>query len=181
MITVLAALAVGHNLVVQTPVYNPTGPRIVVTLEGKRSFTIATDPKSSPKTVAHILGLVRKRFYDGQRFHRVVPGFVIQWGAPASRDKDLSSEEVGSGGSGKKDLPFEESKVSFLKGVVGVASEGKKKGGDSQLFVMIGDATRLDGNYAVVGKVIQGQDVCDRVKVGDRILSMRVVESRVRK
>lgn len=181
MITVLAVLAVGGALSPQTSTYQPTGPRIVVTLENRRTFTIATDPKSSPKTVAHILGLVRKRFYDGQRFHRVVPDFVIQWGAPASRDQDLTSEAVGSGGSGKKDLPFEESKVSFRKGVVGVASEGKKKGGDSQLFVMIGDAPRLDGNYAVVGKVIQGQDVCDRVKVGDRILTMRVVESRVRK
>lgn len=154
--------------------YNPTGPRIKVVMANGKSFVIQTDQKGSPKTTAHIVALVKKKFYDGQRIHRVVPNFVIQWGSPESRTKDLASEAVGNGGSGK-DIPFEESKAEFVKGVVGIASTGMKVGGDSQLFVMIGDAPRLNGNYAVLGKVVSGLEVCESIKVGDKIKSITVI------
>jgi cyclophilin family peptidyl-prolyl cis-trans isomerase len=153
--------------------YNPSGPKIEVTMAKGGSFVIATDKVSSPITVAHILGLVKNGFYDGQRVHRV-EHWVTQWGAPASRDKPLGSDEVGDGGSGK-DIMFEESPVYYTRGVVGIAARGKKKGGDSQLFILKKDAPRLIGNYAVVGLVVKGMDVVDRIQYGDRITSIKVV------
>jgi peptidylprolyl isomerase len=155
--------------------YNPPGPRVEVLMERGGSFVISMDKVSSPKTIAHLLSLIEKGFYDQQRVHRV-EHWVTQWGAPASKDKPLTSEEVLDGGSGKN-LMFEESSVWYTRGVVGVASHGKKKGGDSQLFILKKDAWRLNGNYAVVGLVTRGMDVVDGIRWGDRIKSMRVVGS----
>lgn len=164
--------------------YRPTGPKIEVTMQGGKSFVITTDPKSSPLTVAHILGLVKKGFYNRQRIHRV-EYWVTQWGAPESKTlpldvkgpdgKLVTNDKVASGGSGK-DVPFEMSHVDFYRGVVGVASTGLQVGGDSQLFILKKDWQRLFHSYAVVGKVTKGMDVVDGIKRGDRITRMRVVK-----
>jgi peptidylprolyl isomerase len=77
---------------------------------------------------------------------------------------------MGDGGSGH-DVPFEMSEVDYDRGVVGVASEGLQRGGDSQLFVLKKPAYRLYHSYAVVGKVTSGMDVVDGIKKGDRIRS----------
>jgi len=166
LLTTLAAISLG------TPAF--TGPRIEVRVENKGRFIISTDSKGSPKTVKHILNLVSKKFYDAQTFHRV-ENWVVQWGDPGSRTPD--NPEVGDGGSGK-DIPFEESKVEFVRGTVGVASTGLKVGGDSQLFILTQDAARLNGNYAVVGRVTHGMEVVDVLERNDRILSLRVLKRR---
>jgi len=172
MITTLIAVAlVGQSAATD---FQPTGPKIQVTMSTGRSFVITTDQKGSPKTVAHILSLVKSGFYDKQRVHRV-ESWVTQWGAPASKTKDLTTEEVLGGGSGKQ-IPFEESKWDYHRGVVGVASTGLQVGGDSQLFILKRDTFRLYRSYAVVGKVTSGMDVVDGIKKGDRIRSMRVVK-----
>lgn len=165
--------------------YKPTGPKIRFTMQSGRSFVITTDPKSSPKTVAHIIALVRRGFYDRQRIHRV-EYWVTQWGAPASRNQPLDvkdpktgkmaqNEKVGDGGSGKNIPAFEMSEVDYYRGVVGIASDGLQRPGDSQLFVLKRDAQRLYHSYAAVGKVTQGMDVVDAIKRGDRIRSARVL------
>lgn len=154
--------------------FQPTGPRLVVTMQSGKSFTITTDQKGSPKTVEHILGLVNKKFYDRQRIHRV-EHWVTQWGAPASKTKDLTTEEVLGGGSGK-DIAFEESKWDYHRGVVGIASTGLQVGGDSQIFILKKDAFRLYRSYAVLGKVTSGMDTVDGIKKGDRIRTMRVMK-----
>ncbi|MFY9233971.1 MAG: peptidylprolyl isomerase [Fimbriimonadaceae bacterium] len=154
--------------------YAPGGPKVEVMMEKGGTFTIRMDPASSYRTVRHLVGLVEKGFYDGQRVHRV-ERWVTQWGDPLSRDAPMSDPKMGDGGSGK-DVPFEESPVEFVRGVVGVASWGKKKGGDSQLFILKKDAWRLKGNYAAVGFVIRGMDVVDKVQRGDRIKSIRIVK-----
>lgn len=158
------------------PPYNPSGPVVEATVEGRGTFYITTDPKASPRTVERILALVRSGFYDRQRVHRV-EYWVTQWGAPASKDKPLDSEEVLGGGSGKQ-LPFEMSDVDFVRGVVGVASTGLQVGGDSQLFIIKQDRLYLWRSYAVVGRVTKGMDVVDRIQRGDRITRMRVVQRR---
>ncbi|MCL6623423.1 MAG: peptidylprolyl isomerase [Fimbriimonadales bacterium] len=155
--------------------YSPQGPILVVTVEKRGVFEITTDPKSSPKTVAHIVSLAKKGFYDRQRIHRV-ESWVIQWGAPASRDKPLNSEEVLGGGSGKQ-LPFEESEVDFTRGVCGIASTGLQVGGDSQIFILKRDWLRLWRSYAVLGKVTRGMEVVDKIRLGDRILRITVREN----
>lgn len=152
--------------------YRPTGPKIDVTMASGKMFVITTDPKTSPKTVAHILKLVSKKFYDGQRVHRV-ENWVTQWGSPASRNKPLDSDAVGDGGSGIR-LPFEMSDIDFKEGVVGIASDGLQNGGDSQLFVLKSDRLYLYHSYAVVGLVTKGLDVVKGIKRGDRIKSMKI-------
>ncbi len=171
MLTTLCALA----LVGQTA-YKPTGPQIVVTMVSKKTFTITCDPKASPKTVARITELVKAKFYDGIKFHRVEP-WVVQWGDPVSR-KNLAG--AGSSGSGKN-MPFEGSKVDFNRGVVGIASTGSGVGGDSQLFILLENTTRLNGMYAVLGKVTKGMEVVDKIKIGDQIKTMRVTTVAVRR
>jgi peptidylprolyl isomerase len=171
MTTLIAVLALGQ--LPAPPDYRPTGPEIQFTMANGKSFVITTDPKSSPKTVAHIIALVKKGFYDRQRIHRV-ESWVTQWGAPASRNKPLNSEEVGDGGSGK-DLPFEMAEVDFTRAVVGIASNGLQMGGDSQLFVLKKDTLRLYHSYAVVGKVTKGMETVDAIKRGDRIKAARVL------
>ncbi len=156
--------------------YTPKGPQVEFRLSNGFAFVITTDPKLSPRTVAHILGLVKKGFYDQQRFHRV-ESWVTQWGAPQSRVKPLDSEEVGDGGSGK-DIPVFEAapNVDFVRGIVGVASTGFQVPGDSQLFILKQDTQRLYGSYAVVGKVTQGMDVVGRIVKGDRIKWARILK-----
>lgn len=180
---------IAATLTVQTKTwikpYNPHGPIIRVTMQNGGAFDITTDPVRSPKTVAHILTLVNSKFYDHQRIHRVEP-WVTQWGAPASRNLPMLvkgkdgkmevNEKVGDGGSGR-DIPVFEgaTDVDYLRGVVGIASTGLQVAGDSQLFVLKKDATRLWNSYAVVGKVTRGMNVVDAIKFGDRIKSMREI------
>jgi peptidylprolyl isomerase len=167
MLSLIAALAL------QNPAYNPKGPTITFTMQGGKTFMIATDPAASPKTVAHILKLVKNGFYSRQRIHRV-ESWVTQWGAPASRTKKMDDPAVLDGGSMKGELPFEMSEVDFTRGVVGVASEGLQRGGDSQLFVLKKDWLRLYHSYAVVGKVVSGMNVVDAIKRGDRIIKAEI-------
>ena len=183
MTTLIATLVLG--LQSGSPAsYVPKGPQITFVMESGGNFTITTDPKHSPKTVAHIVDLVRKGFYNRQRIHRVEK-WVTQWGAPASKDEPLDikgpdgkmdlNPHIGDGGSGKQ-LPFEGNReVDFYRGVVGVASEGLQVGGDSQLFILKKDYLRLFNSYAVVGKVTQGMNAVDAIKRGDRITKAFVV------
>ncbi len=167
MMSFIAAIAMAH--------LGPnaaTAPKIEVVMEKGGTFVIETVPDKSPKTVEGILAFVKDKFYDEQRVHRV-EDWVTQWGAPASKDKDLDSMEVLGGGSGKN-LVFEASDVSFLRGTVGIASKGAKTGGDCQLFIVKRDSAFLDGSYAVLGRVIEGIDVVDKITRGDRIKSMQI-------
>lgn len=154
--------------------YNPSGPRIKFTFTNGKSFVIATDPKGSPKTTAQIVGLVKKKFYDTQKVHRV-EGWVIQWGDPASK-KGIGGH-VGSGGSGTQ-LPFEDNPASFLKGVVGIAATDAKVGGDSQIFIVLRDSAFLDHDYAILGKVVEGMETVMKVQAGDTIKSATVVPAK---
>ncbi|MBL8086846.1 MAG: peptidylprolyl isomerase [Chthonomonas sp.] len=148
------------------------GPQIVMTMKGNKQIVIQTNQGESPKTVEHIVALVKKKFYDGIRFHRV-EDWVVQWGDPGTK-KALDGPEIGNGGSGKQ-MKFEGSKFDFKRGAVGIASTGSKVGGDSQIFILTKDSVRLNGMYAVLGWVTKGMDVVDKLKRGDTIVSMRVV------
>jgi cyclophilin family peptidyl-prolyl cis-trans isomerase len=145
------------------------GPIIVFETATKGSFEIETYPKEAPRTVAHIVALVKRNFYNGQRFHRVVPGFVVQWGDPASRDmtkKDL----WGRGGSGKPIGVAEINAVHTHKlGAVAMAHAGDPKLADSQMYVALAPLPRLDSGYTVFGQVISGMEVVQKLEVGDVI------------
>jgi cyclophilin family peptidyl-prolyl cis-trans isomerase len=153
------------------------GPVIVVETE-KGTFEFETYPNEAPKTVAHIIGLINKRFYNGQRFHRVIPGFVVQWGEPLTRD--MTKEKLwGGGGSGKPVGVGEFSKVrTHVRGAVGLAHPGNAAEGDSQIYVTTSNQPSLNGKFTVLGKVISGMEVVDKIRQPDRVVRVTVREAK---
>jgi cyclophilin family peptidyl-prolyl cis-trans isomerase len=152
------------------------GPVIVIeTSRGVIEFE--TYPEDAPKTVNHIVALVKRRFYNGQRIHRVEPRFVIQMGDPQTRDytkKDMWGRGPASG-SGKPIGVAEISKRrTHVRGAVGMAHAGDPTQADSQFYIMQGDRAGLNGKYVVFGQVISGMDVVDNSQVGDVIKRMTV-------
>jgi len=113
-------------------------------------------PDLAPKHVARIKELVRRGFYDGLLFHRVIPGFMAQTGDPLGD---------GSGGTGHR-LKGEFSNEPFVRGVVGMARANDPDSGDSQFFIMTGAKPSLDHQYTVWGKVVSGMDYVDKIKAG---------------
>jgi cyclophilin family peptidyl-prolyl cis-trans isomerase len=145
----------------------PAGPIIVFQTANKGSFEIQTYPKDAPKTVEHILALVKRNFYNGQRIHRVEPGFVVQWGDPYSRDY-TRRDRWGTGGSGKA-IGVAEVRRRHQAGSVAVAHPGDGKLADSQIYVAFGPQPKLDRDFTVFGQVISGMDVVRKLEVGDVI------------
>jgi len=143
------------------------GPIIVLeTVKGTIEFE--TYPEEAPKTVAQIIGLVKKNFYNGQRFHRAEPNFVIQIGDPVSRDYSRQTW-WGRQSSGKPIGVAEITKKRRL--VLGAVAMGypgtDKAAADSQFFITRRAAPELDGKYTVFGKVLTGQDVVAKIERGD--------------
>ena len=114
-------------------------------------------PRVAPIHVKRIKELVRKKFYDGLVFHRVIDGFMAQGGDP---------EGSGRGGSGKN-LPAEFSGEQHIRGVVSMARSSDPDSGDSQFFIVFKSAPWLDGKYSVWGRVVEGMENVDQLKKGD--------------
>jgi peptidyl-prolyl cis-trans isomerase B (cyclophilin B) len=156
----------------------PSGP-VVVVVTSAGAFAFETFPDEAPKTVAHILELVRKGFYDGQRFHRAIPGFVVQWGDPQTRSPEKSATwGRGDGASSGKPIGLSEMSRKRLnvKGAVGVAHMGDPSKADSQIYVTLENRPDLNGRYTVFGRLIAGADVPGRIQKGDLITGMYVRE-----
>ena len=120
-------------------------------------FEITLDAKRAPRTGGAFLTLVRKGFYDGLIFHRIVPGFVIQGGDP---------EGQGSGGPGFSVVESPPEDVTYTKGVVAMAKTQVEAAGTSgsQFFVVTGPKTDLPPDYAVLGKVVSGMDAVKAIE-----------------
>lgn len=132
--------------------------------------------KEVPGTVANFVSLASKGFYDGLRFHRVIPEFVIQGGCPFSRN--LGDPRVGTGGPGytiKCETNAE--KQYHDRGVLSMAHAGKDTGG-SQFFICHNreNTQHLDGVHTCFGKVVEGLEVIDAIRPGDLIESVTIVE-----
>ncbi len=171
----LVALVMAAPALAQAPAAPaaPAGP-VVVVETSKGVFEFETYPAEAPKTVARILELVKQRFYNGMRIHRVVPGFVIQMGDPQTRDM-TKKDRWGTGGSGKPIGVAEISKNRLhVKGAVAMAHAGDAAKADSQFYVTLAPAARLNGQYTVFGKVISGMDVVEKTVAEDRIVRMTV-------
>jgi cyclophilin family peptidyl-prolyl cis-trans isomerase len=155
------------------------GPVIVIeTSRGVIEFE--TYPEDAPKTVDHIVALAQKRFYNGQRIHRVEPNFLIQLGDPQTRDytkRDLWGRGPGAG-SGKPIGAAELTKRrTNVRGAVGMAHAGDPTQADSQFYILRKDSPGLNGKYVIFGKVITGMDVVDKIQVGDVVKRMYVKSS----
>ena len=150
------------------------GPVLVVeTMKG--TFEFETYPNEAPKTVEHIVALVKKNFYNGQRIHRFEPGFVVQFGDPQSRDM-TKRDDWGTRDSGNPIGAFEVSKKrTHMMGAVALAHrDGEPKSGDSQIYITLADRHELDSKYAVFGQVISGMDVVQKLRIPDRIIRVTV-------
>jgi cyclophilin family peptidyl-prolyl cis-trans isomerase len=164
-------LLVGSWLMWVRPAAQPAGPVIVVETS-KGTFEFETYPEDAPKTVAHVVDLVKRGFYDGQRVHRAVPGFLVQWGDPRSRD--LAQEAVwGRGAAASSGTPIGAAEISKKRlhraGAVAMSHPGVPTRGDSQVYVTLADRPDLNGKYVVFGQVIEGVDVPARLERGDEI------------
>jgi cyclophilin family peptidyl-prolyl cis-trans isomerase len=150
------------------------GPLIVVeTVKG--SFTFETYPNEAPKSVEHILALVKRNFYNGMRIHRQIPGFIAQFGDPLSRD--LSKQESWGTGGSFNIVGVGESnpKRTHVTGAVAMAYPGKDaRQADSQMYIMLAPRHSLDGDYTVIGQVIAGMDVVQKLVKGDIIRRVSV-------
>ncbi|TAL40250.1 MAG: peptidylprolyl isomerase [Alphaproteobacteria bacterium] len=119
--------------------------------------TIELRPDIAPKHVARIKELIGQGFYNGLKFHRVIPGFMAQTGCP---------QGTGYGGSGKK-LPAEFSDAPFVRGTLGMARSQDPDSGDSQFFITFGKTAHLDGEYTVWGQVVEGMELVDKIAQGE--------------
>ena len=148
-----------------------TGPILVVeTVKGM--IEIQTYPADAPKTVEHIVGLAKRNFYNGLRVHRVVPGFVVQFGDPQTRDM-TKRDRWGSGGSGRY-IGVGEVKRKHVVGSVAVAHLGDPKLADSQMYIAFEPQPKLDKDFTVFGQVISGMDVARKLAVNDIIRRITV-------
>ena len=134
-------------------------PVVTIEMENGGVMKVELYPETAPNTVANFISLVEKGFYNGTIFHRVIPGFMIQGGAP---------EGTGMGGPGyriKGEFTANrfQNDLKHTKGVISMARSGHPDSAGSQFFIMVDDAPHLDGQYASFGKVIEGIEVADQI------------------
>ena len=171
----LAALATTSSLA--TPALAQAEERLQLELKDG-NVTIQFLPDVAPKHVERIKLLVRRGFYDGTPWHRVIEGFMAQGGDP-----------TGTGTGGARDLPDLPAeftnKYRFLRGTCGMARSSSPNSANSQFFIMFAPAPSLDGQYTIWGKVIAGMDAVDKIKRGgggngvvqtpDKLIRARIV------
>lgn len=150
------------------PPEKPAGPAPVIVLETvKGTIEFETYPADAPKTVARIVELVKKNFYNGLRFHRTAPDFVVQVGDPVSRDM---SREAWWGRQGSNN-PIGVSEITKKRrhraGTVAMANSGDPKFADSQFYIVIEPRPGLDGKYTIFGQVTSGMDVVQKLRRAD--------------
>ena len=165
MIRLLAALAVlicaAPALAQQLPAgADPQNTLLIDTKYGRIVVKLRND--LAPKHVERIKQLAREKYYDNVPFHRVIAGFMAQTGDGQRGD--------GTGGSKYPNLPAEFSNVPFKRGIVGMARKGNSNdSANSQFFIMFADGPSLNGQYTVVGEVLSGMDVVDKIKKGEPV------------
>jgi peptidylprolyl isomerase len=149
---------------------DPNNTILLDTTKGR--VIIKLRPDLAPKHAERIKTLARDKYYDNAPFHRVIEGFMAQTGDGERGD--------GTGKSKYPDLPAEFSNVPFTRGVVGMARAQSPNSANSQFFIMFADGSFLNDKYTVIGEVVSGMDVVDKIKRGepvpnpDRIVTMRV-------
>ena len=133
----------------------------IVTIEMENGNTIKAElyPEIAPNTVNNFISLVKKGFYDGTIFHRVIPGFMIQGGDPEGSGMGgpgyaIKGEFTGNGFNNE---------LRHTTGVLSMARSMSPNSAGSQFFIMVADAPHLDGQYASFGMVIEGQDEANRI------------------
>ncbi|MEP7315664.1 MAG: peptidylprolyl isomerase [Sphingomicrobium sp.] len=132
--------------------------RLNLQLSNGGTIVVQLRPDVAPNNVYRIQQLASSGFYNGLNFHRVIPGFMAQGGDPLG---------TGAGGSQLPDLRAEFSTLPHLRGVMAMARSEAQDSANSQFYIMLSAGMALDRRYTVVGRVISGMDVVDRIEVGE--------------
>src|SRR6201991_2799368 len=164
ILTVVVALICATPSVAQ-PVKLPAGvdPQNTIVIDstkGRIVFVLRTD--IAPNHAARIKQLAREGYYNNVPFHRVIDGFMAQTGDGQNFN--------GTGGSKYPNLKAEFSNVPFKRGIVGMARTSDPNSANSQFFIMFADGSSLNGKYTVVGEVVSGMDVVDKIKRGEPVV-----------
>jgi peptidyl-prolyl cis-trans isomerase B (cyclophilin B) len=142
-----------------TPMSNEVA--VIKTSEGEMVFEFW--PDVAPKTVENFKKLAKQGFYNGTAFHRIIKGFMVQGGDPLTKDP-AQEARWGTGGPGYQ-IKAEFNSRSHQRGVISMARSNDPDSAGSQFFIVLGDASFLDGKYTAFGKLIKGDDVLG--KIGD--------------
>ena len=142
----------------------------------KGTITAELYDEHAPNTVANFEKLANSKFYDGVKFHRVIPDFVVQGGDPYSRDFPAGDRRIGTGGPGWKiKCETQGNPLKHEVGALSMAHAGKDTGGSQFFMVLSEENTRhLDGVHTVFGKIVSGIDVMKQIKPMDVMESVRV-------
>jgi cyclophilin family peptidyl-prolyl cis-trans isomerase len=165
----LGALVIGAVALSAAPAFAQNGtPHLILTLEGG-TVDIELLQALAPKHVERVVSLTEQGAYDGVVFHRVIDGFMAQtgdvkFGKSGGAEFDLS--RAGMGGSDLPDVEAEFNAESFQRGVLGAARSQDPNSFNSQFFITTADASFLDGQYTVFGKVVSGMEVVDGLEKG---------------
>jgi peptidylprolyl isomerase len=146
-------------------------PNLVIEVAGQANgkIVIDLDMDHAPNHAARLIDLAQKGAYDGVVFHRVIDGFMAQTGDVQFGRAGGDLSQAGMGGSDLPDLKAEFSQEPFIRGTVGMARSSDPDSANSQFFIMFAPSDNLNGKYTVVGHVVEGMDVVDKIKKGDEI------------
>jgi peptidylprolyl isomerase len=144
------------------------GPNLIIDVTGQANGRIVIDMLEdvAPQHVAQITELAEEGAYDGVVFHRVIDGFMAQTGDVEFGKMGGDMRRAGTGASTRPDIPAEFSDVPFDRGIVGMARAQNPNSANSQFFIMFQEGYFLNEQYTVVGRVIEGMDVVDQIKLG---------------
>lgn len=151
----------------QRTVMPADGDEVGVLETTKGKVVVMFFPTVAPKHSENFIKLSKDGFYDGTRFHRCIPGFMIQGGDPFSKKTDVS-DMWGTGGpvdaqGNRLTVNAEFSDLKHLRGVLSMARSSDPNSAGSQFFIMVADYPSLDGKYSAFGKVVEGMDVVDAI------------------
>src|SRR3954447_24346921 len=146
------------NIIAPAEIAANKANHLFIELSTGGTVEIVLRPDLAPHHIERIRTLVRRGFYTGLKFHRVIPGFMAQGGDPKG---------TGEGGSELPDLKAEFTAVPFLRGTLGAARADSPDSANSQFFIMYAPKADLDGNYTVVGRVVAGMDAVDAIAPGE--------------
>ena len=151
-------------------------PKTATFETNRGTITAELYEKEAPETVANFEKLANSGFYDGVKFHRVIPGFVVQGGDPHSRDLPAGDRRIGTGGPGYHiKCETKGNPRTHEVGALSMAHAGKDTGGSQFFMVLDENATRhLNGVHTVFGKITEGIDVMKQIKANDAMTTVRV-------
>lgn len=174
------------NRKTRTPEYQLAGDEVAIIETSKGTIRVKLDCEGAPIHAANFCELSVMGFYDGLKFHRYVPGFVIQGGCPNTRD--MTSEQVAAGVPGPDGQPgtggpgwcireefTTNPRNSHVDGALAMARSMDPNSAGSQFYFCLGPQHNLDSGYTVFGTTLEGMDVIGSLRAGDEIVSVEIV------